>query len=209
MYREAPPEPKEKDPADGFRISTGFAGLLLVAAFFLPAVRDCGSDFVPSQVLDRSSWGDLLFAIPVFVFPYFAPLLLGIGALARLRRRDWGVTVGWGVHWAFFVVVLGFAVTNVYFVVVRHLVWPASLLAVALLLAVFLARARRVGARGHFRGAISLSLTLLAWFGFWLVIGGGEVRYGVYISFAGATALTVGTIGERRASLRKPKPLGE
>lgn len=209
MYREAPPESPTKDPADGFRISTGFAGLLLAVAFFLPAVRDCGSDFVPSHAVERSSWGDLLASFPMFVFPYVAPLFLGIGATARLRRRRWGVTVGWVVHWAFFVVMLGVAAMTAYFTFTNRQAWIAILLAVELLIAVFLGRARRVGARGHLRGAITLSLVLLVWFGFWLVISGKDARYGVYLSFAGATALTVGTIGERRASLRKPKPLGE
>lgn len=200
MYREAPPEPVGADPANGFRISAGFGGLLLFFAFFLPAMRECGSDFVPREALVRSSWPELLFGIPLFAFPYFAPLLLGIGALARMRSRDHGVRIGWIVHWAFFVVVVGAGVMLGYHAATQRAAWSGFGFVFALLLAVFLARSRRVGARGHFRGGIALSCMLLAWFGFLLVASGNYARHGLYVSFGGAAALTVGTVGERRAS---------
>jgi len=222
-----------QDPRDAkarkWRLLTVSAGLVLAAAFFLPAIQACNSPLVPAEMayeLIADGWeryahrwpdyvSDLFGGIGMYVTAYAFGALMALAAAARLTvHRRW--------HKACSIGLLGLLLVDcaVLLTLVTILLategipslseildnWQAFLVFVvapALVLA-YVILTVRLRPRAFLCHMFVGSLAALLWFGYWFLEGvtSGNALYGLYLSLAAAWVLLVSTIGEARAVTR-------
>ena len=204
-----------------WRVLGGFGGLMLFSAFFMPAVKGCGSPVVPAEyaldhiegVLDHSlSVSDLLELLGVFtisVAAYLFGLLVLIICLRgwRFRRAS---EKNLGISVAVLVGVLAIPLAVYVGCVLYEYGFPGwevgfiFTAALAVVSPLYFLRSIRMGTAGLLCLRWYATLCALAWFGMWLIdTGFGGTYYGLWLSMASLILILVSTHGEARIRTRR------
>lgn len=204
-----------------WRLTTINAGLLLAAAFFMPAVKSCGSPEIPAEtareLLNFNFATDNLSAyiggFAMFVAAYTIGLLAALAAAARLFKAD---RLHGPIMAAILVSCTLIALNQIYLTYVET---TANVLAIDLfssdilsldglhgmlsflifpgwlLLAIGLSVRSR--ARRWLCPMFVICLWLVTWFSYWLLtIDWAEIYYGLWLSELASIALLIATVGE-------------
>lgn len=206
------------------RLLSVVGGALMAATFFLPAIRSCGSDIVPAgsyaealgeAAQEADSVDVILYLIlwtSMLLVAYLVGTLLAIAAAARLARCDrLRRRLGNGVVGILLLTASGLLCFYLYDVLNGVSIWPTSsdwlaflaLVVGPLVTLVYLWFARRPTERLHACAAFLAAFWMFCWFGGWIWIDSGSVRYGLYLSFAASCILLIGAVGEARAVTRQ------
>jgi len=205
--------PAVPSSARSWRGLTTGAGLLVVATFFLPAMKSCdGSVTIPARewtaslTAHDSNLDNVVAATFLYLVPYLAALFLMLGAAARLspssnRSRHWSRTADRGVTGCLLFTVL-MTVSGACDALHQSFHAADVPVAFAVGLSLWLLAARRLKEQGHLARALVTSGFLAAWFVFWS--RSADALYGVVLACAGSAGLLVGATGEAVALTGAP-----
>ncbi len=204
-----------------WRVLGGFGGLLLLSAFFMPAVKGCGSpvipaehvwdaiDDIPSAIGDWSNFLDSATAAVSVGWPYLFGLLVVIICLRgwRFRRaseKNLGISV---------VVLVGILVVllGAWFSWALHVygfpgweVWFLITAVVAVVSPLYFLRSIRLGTAGLLCLRWYAAMCGFVWFGLWLISGGfADTYYGLWLSIVAMILILVSTHAEARIRTRR------